>query len=340
MNDDNDVYLAPHTSDPIGFCRWLGQRWKRAYEDRRRESFPAASNYASSLGHDCLRHLWYQRTGAERKPFEARTMMVFERGNTIERETVEFMRAEMEIDWVRSQQSAPKDSLNIGMKIDGGIRGRHNQSDAYLIAEIKTMNSREFARITDCDVQGIHDMLSASWWIKKYPFQGVCYLHYLQEDAVIFVLRDPSSWGCKFVPLLKDSPIYLQLWDEIQTKAKAVNAAVASGECPEPIPFHKSICGMCDYADTACHPTKHNEGVEVLTHPDVVKAAREFMDIKDSVSRANGLKEYLREIVLQTGNDRVIIGDSVEATVRKAGKGKAVKFTPLDMAGDLLFDDE
>lgn len=338
MTDENDVYIAPSTNDVVGFARWMGRRWIRAFEDRRRAPLEASSNWASSIGHPCPRILYYQRTGAEKKQHSARTMMVFERGNAMERDTVDILRTEMGIDWIRSQVAAPKDDLNIGIRLDGAVRGRLNDSDPYLITEVKAVNAREFAKITDGDIQGIHDMLErCSWWIQKHPYQVAVYLRYFQEPGAIIIVREPSSWGAKFVPMPADAPIVSVLWDRVEERAKATNAAVEAREVPEPMAYDKSACGMCDYAETVCFPERHNEGVEVLTHPDVVTAAREFMEIKETVSRATGLQDYLREIVLATGRDRVILGDAVEAKVAPAGKGKSVRFSPL--RGDLLFEE-
>lgn len=333
---EDNVYLVPHTSDVTGFARWLGRRWRQAYQDMVRPPSRAFNNYASLMGHPCLRHIYYARTGAEKKPYTAETQMVFESGNMIERDTIAFLRANMDIEWVRSQQSVPKDHLNIGARIDGGLRGIRNPSDAYLLGEVKRVNAREFAKITDGDVQGIHDMLKAAWWIAKYPYQGAIYLHYFQEPGIVFVLREPSSGAAKFVPMEKDSPIHQRIWAEVEQKASAINAALENEEVPERMAYRKQVCGMCDFANTVCFPEKANEGLEILAHEDLVSAATEYVDLSDWAKRYGEVKEWLRDIVLQTGKSHVVIGDVLEATV---SRGHVVRFKPLNTGG-LFFDEE
>jgi hypothetical protein len=285
-----------------------------------------------------MRQLYYQRIGAEKEPHSARTLAIFESGNMLERNTVDFLRAEMEIEWVRSQQAAPKTELNIGCRIDGGIRGIRQQDQPLLIAEVKRVNRNEWAKITDCDQQGIHDMLRAAWWIRRYPYQGSAYLHLYGEPGVIFILREPSSGWAKFVPLVKDSPIDLQLWGEIQTRAKYLNACVEANDCPEPIPFNKSVCGMCDYRDTVCHPAKQHEGVEVLDHPDVVTAAAEYLELREFAQKLNEKREYLREIAIATGRDHIMLGDVAEVKVR-GDKTKTVTIR-RPKGGSLFFGED
>ena len=332
MSEEN-IYIPPRTNDVESFAKWLGRRWVQAYQDMIQSWGQAYSNYASSVGHPCERHLYYQRIDAERKPITPRLQMVFQRGNVMEDETISFMRSSMDIEWAKSQQSAPKDDLNIGMKIDGGIRGRGNREDAYLIAEVKTANAHEFAKITRDDVQGIHDLLNkCGWWLRKYVYQAVCYLRYFQEPGVIIIVREPASWDAKFLPMANGSPIYLKLWDEIESKVKRINAAVEAGDAPERIVYDKSVCEMCDYSTTVCLPEKANEGAEILAHPDVVSATEELLGLEDQAKRVKDVKAFLRDLVLQTGRDHVILGDLAEAKVSKAG---AVRITPLK--GDLFF---
>jgi len=330
---DENVYLTPHTTDVVGFAQWMGRRWRQAFADLRRENGPALSNWASLLGHQCLRHIYYKRTGAEAKETRPETQAIFESGNLIERDTISVVRQLLELDWIRSQDSVPKDELNIGAKIDGGIRGLYNVEDPYLLTEVKRVNAREWAKITDGEIQGIHDMRDkCAWWIQKYVTQGAIYLHYFKEPGLIFILREPSSGWAKFVPMPADAQITIELWEEAKAKAQTINAHLEAEQLPERIPWDKQICGMCDFADTVCYPERANKGAEVLDHPNLVKAARELVAVQAAAKRLRELKDYLREIVLQTEIDHVVIGDALEAKVSSSG---AVRFTELK--GEFFF---
>lgn len=338
MSDETEnVYIVPPTDDVVGFARWLSRRWHQAFEDLRQPRRAATSNWASLLGHPCLRHIYYKRTGAEETPISARAQAIFESGNEIERQTVNFMRTELELEWVRSQEGVPKDHLNIGSRIDGGIRGVRAKGDPYILAEVKRVNRQQWDKITDGDIQGIHDMLErCAWWIRKYPFQGAAYLHYFREHGLIFVLREPSSGWAKFVPMPADAPITLQLWDEIEQRATFINAAVEAEQVPDRMLWDKQVCGMCDFAQTACFPEQEHAGTDILDHPDLVAAAREFVDLKAMARRAEELKAYLREIAIQTDCDRVVIGDVLEAKVTTTAAGdKSVRISELE--GSLFF---
>jgi hypothetical protein len=334
--DDQNVYIAPHTTDVVGFARWMARRWRQAFADLRQENKAASSNWASLLGHKCLRHIYYKRTGAEAKELRPETQAIFESGNLIERDTVSAVRQHLELDWVRSQDSVPKDSLNIGAKIDGGIRGLYNREDPYLLAEVKRVNQREWAKITDGDIQGIHDMREkCAWWIQKYVTQGAIYLHYFQEPGLIFILREPSSGWAKFVPMPLNASITVELWEEAKDKAETINAALKAEAIPDRMPWHKQICGMCDFADTVCYPERANKGAEILDHPDLIKAAAEYVDKDSARKRAEELKAHLRDIVLQTEMDHVVIGDVLEAKVSESG---AVRL--MELKGNLFFGGE
>lgn len=327
---EDNIYLQPHTTNVQSFARWLGKRWKQAFRDNIRSFGAAMSNYASSIGHPCIRSLYYSRVGAERIPIEPRLQMIFRRGEVMEDDTISFLRSEMDVEWVRSQQSAQKDHLNIGMRIDGGIRGRMNRGDPVLIAEVKTTGPNEFRKIARDDIQGLHDMLTkCSWWLGKHVYQVVCYLKYFDEPGAIIIVRDPVSWDAKFLPMPADSPLVDKLWTEIEHKASTINDAVETEQEPPRIPYNKKICGMCDFATTVCFPEKEYAGTEILTHPDLVGAAKELLKLRDFVNRADEIKAYLREIVLQTGCDSVVVGDVLEAKVLKSGDSKIVRMNKL-----------
>jgi hypothetical protein len=295
-------------------------RWRRdrALEDRRRENAPATSNYASLLGHICLRVLFYSRMGAEKKPHSVRTMAVFRSGEMVEREVTNFMRTEMDLDIVRSQEAAPKTDLLIGCRIDGGARGIHQTDQPYVLIEAKRLNTHQWQKVTDCDIQGVHDLLSerTGWWTTKYIWQAVAYIRLYNEPGLVFVLMDPSTGLEKYVPLPADAPIVDEIWKKIQTRAKYINACVEANDCPDPIPYSKQICGMCDYKDVSCFPERQHEGVEVLSHPDILQAAEEFLELRDMARAFAEKKAYLRELILATKRDHIMLGDVAEVTVR------------------------
>lgn len=332
-------YDPPSTTDIVGFCRWLSRRWELAFEDRRREYSAATSNWASILGGSCLRQMYLVRVGADRKPHSARTMAIFHSGNMIEADTINFMRAEMEIDWIRSQEAAPKTNLNIGSRIDGGLKGARQHDEPVVIGEVKRLNQHEWRKVTDCDPQGIHDLLTkCSWWARKYPYQLSAYINLYEESGGILILREPSSGWAKFVPMERGSPIDVKLWKEIQTRAKYINACVEAKDCPEPIPYDSSICGMCDFNSVSCFPEHQHEGIEVLTHPDVLTAAAEYLELRDIARDLTAKKAWLRDIILATKRDHIMLGDVAEVTVR-GDKTKTVTIK-RPKGGDLFFGDD
>lgn len=328
--DDDNVYLAPPTSDVVEYARWLDMRFRKAFADLRQEYGPATSNYASNVGHPCLANQYYRRVGAERTPIKPETQAIFESGDMWERETVSFMRAEMDQEWAKAQTGFPKDELNIGCRIDGGFRPIRARDQRLIVGEIKRVNAREFKKIAPGGIQGIHDMLNrCSWWIRKYLFQGASYLHYSGEHGLIFILREPQSGWAKFVPMPADADITKEIWKQCESNARIINAAVESKQVPERMQWDKQVCGMCDYANTVCFPETQNLGMEVLAHPSMLADVAEYLGTLEAVKMHNAARDRIRYAVLHTKKDHVLLGQYAEARVRKSGTGKSVHITKI-----------
>jgi len=208
-------------------------------------------NWASELGHPCMKYLVHCRLDwKEKQPIDLDGMWRIEEG--IDQEwKVKKLFGNIEMEFRQSQRDFRIDQYKIKGKIDGLVPIRVPLAEVP--GEVKSINPNYWQSIRTIEDVRTH----SAWWIRKYPSQLNLYLAMTGIPAGFLILK---TFGKKpmLLPMLFDQDLY----DRDIRMAEAVNQHVEAKTYPEPMPFDPSVCGMCDFGHL-CQPLKAADYVEI-----------------------------------------------------------------------------
>lgn len=207
------------------------------------------SNWASELGHPCLRSLYYGRTeGDKGKEFSIYTQGIFHTGNVVEREFYklfadvgEQMEPKMRI---VGAQVAVKDNcmdkLNISGVSDGLLQFDSGTGKFVSIArvDIKSSNPNIYQQLNTMED------LSRYPWTAKYVAQASIYSFADNLDMACIILVNKTNIADFKIIMWKLDFAFIE---SLLNKAEMVNLAVDCNEPPNKI-NRPDTCGRCDYA--------------------------------------------------------------------------------------------
>jgi len=197
-----------------------------------------ARNYigASSIGHPCLRSIWYAANGTKSE-FNQNSLLIFEFGRLIELLVTKILSAS-DIEIIKPS----KDNKNLAMaskdlpEFKGHADGVIVDGNHKYILEIKSANNSQF---NQCIKHGVKE------WKEQYYSQAQCYMQFSDSDAAIFIVINKDNSKIHVELIERDRGFYAMLHD----KASRVKHA----ETP-PDRIHNSpsyfICKMCSYKKT------------------------------------------------------------------------------------------
>ena len=206
--------------------------------ERRGPSNHEASNWASEVGHPCMRNLAYCRLNwRERSPLDTDALYRVEAGSEEETKIKHKLeRAGFEV--IMAQEHFTWPEYKISGRIDGKVGAPVMGKKAYYPIEVKMINPRFWDNLKTVD----DVRTSRNWWIRKYVSQLNLYLFMDNSEGGFLVLCCPGKRP-RILPML---PNY-DLADADLAKARIVNKHVDAGTLPEPMPYDPSVCLMCDF---------------------------------------------------------------------------------------------
>ncbi len=263
---------------------------------------PCHTNRASSLGHVCERKLVFDRTRWEEATlYDVGLQFIFDEGNLQEQQVLKDL-AEAGWQVVEQQRDYEWKEYQITAHLDGKVL-----LEKPVTLEIKSMNPYTFTQINSAQ-----DIIqSKKHYIRAYAAQGQIYMLLSNSDKMVFIFKNKSTGQLKEIWMDLD----YQFAEELIQKASRINAHVAAGTIPEPIPWNEDVCGRCAFAHI-CLPEARREALDLTDDPELeVKLLRravlaplrkEYEEIDDEVKSA--VKEKPKVVV----GDFLITGKFIE----------------------------
>jgi len=234
---------------------------------RARRDYPVHANRASSLGHPCIRYLYYQRTAHEiRELPDIGLLEIWEEGNDQERSANRLLRQYAGLEIIESQRELTIKEHNITGHIDGKVVPvipadypdwpKDERGELIAVpAEIKSMDQHIFAGIETLDNMANSD----HYWIRGYLCQLQIYLEGTGQELGVFLLKPKNASRIRDIWAERDEAIIQDAF----RKADAVEFAVGEGDAPERC--EGSHCRRCPFL-THCTPDIINTSATEFMH--------------------------------------------------------------------------
>jgi hypothetical protein len=258
----------------------------------------ARSTRAGSIGNDCSRFIFYERTAGDmRTPHSEQTQALFDRGNQLEVFVIHELEA-MGVEVVHRQRDYLDREYEIGARADVKIR-RPGWPNA-VTSELKGLNPHAAEAIeTLADVRD-----SRHPWIRRYYSQLQTYLHFDGGALGLFTLLNKSSGQITFIECPRDQDHI----DALLAKAAVVRDAIRANEPP---PRNESEeCLRCPFL-AVCAPGRSNPGaVQVLDGTAAEEAAELIarrLDLAEARSEFDGIDRRLKKLLPEV--PELLVGD-------------------------------
>lgn len=268
----------------------------------KKKSYPQHVNRISSLDDNCLRRLYYQRANWDKKAeTDDRLQGIFETGNVLE-PVIERIISEIgELSEPKFRvvggQTPTNDKLLRDYHISGTIDGilqvyQGDRWQTYAMVDIKTMSPYVF--------EGIHDYssLAKHSWTRKYRGQLMLYaLAHNIEKCCIIAVNKTNLYDIKFVEFDVD----MAYCEELLTKAKQVNEAIANNTPPEGSNTAEE-CERCDFKAFCCPPLSMGGNLQISTDSELEEVLERISELEPMAAEIKEL-EKIRDAKLCKGQD-------------------------------------
>ncbi len=281
---------------------------------------PCHTNRASSIGNECARALFYERTANEmRTVHDADTQALFDLGEHLEKFVVREIE-EMGIEVVERQRDYHDKRFNITGHVDGKLVVPGFPRPLPL--EIKGLNP-----YTAESIETVEDIRnSKSAWVRKYYAQLQQYLYLDEIDLGVFALLNKVSGRIRFV----DCPLDYAFAESLLKKVEVVNAAVAAGAPPDR--RVTSDCERCPFVHLCGPDRSFGPGVEVVSDPELEAALKRRADLHLAAKEFERLDKQIKGAL--KGKREALVGEFVvtgKEVERKGFEVKPSKFWQVDI---------
>lgn len=252
-------------------------------KQRKVRQYPARSNRASEVGHPCARYLTFCRTHwQERKPPDARLLMIFDIGNDVESRVIRDMQ-DAGIAVIEQQRAFDWKEYQITGTVDCKVL----LNGAPIPCEIKSASPFVFEKL-----QSVEDMKRSRYlYMRKYPAQLTLYCLMSNVDHGLFLFKNKSTGEMKEIPLEVD----FDYAESILKRLEVVNRHIAAGTVPDPIDYDENVCDDCPFAHI-CNVERVGKEVEVVDDEGLAEmldryealkpAAKEYAEIDKKLKTA------------------------------------------------------
>jgi hypothetical protein len=232
-------------------------------------------NWASELGHPCLKYLvWIRKKPYKALPSSERQDLNFYEGKIQEKAILELLKKNFRIDdkniywdWEEYQIKGKLDALLI-------------QNDERIPIEIKTTSSQQVFN----SIESFEDMINSPYWyIRKYPVQLTLYIGSAGTEKGYFLLKNRFTGDLKEIKVKLD----LKLLQQILEKADKINYYISKNLEPKEGINDIKVCIKCPFSHI-CIPPKRFRLLEILQK----KGGEEIISHLD---RLYELQKYMKE---------------------------------------------
>lgn len=228
--------------------------------------FPARAFYPSSLGHPCDRFIVWNFTRWDKKAkHDAVLQSIFSEGRFHQPDIYARLEA-MGFELVR-ESDRPVQYQVAGAVISGrpdgrviGFRGIRYKPP--LVLEAKSMSDYQWQK-TDT-VEDLRE--SESPWTRSYFAQGQLYCFNDNLPRGVFILKNKATGMLKLIPFELD----YEYAEALLQRVERLQPMIAAKVDPDPIPFTRSVCGGCGFANQCYPPKSFGEGAAYLDNPALV----------------------------------------------------------------------
>ena len=258
--------------------------------------YPVRSNWASQVGHPCIRSLVYNRLNWKEKAQPGvGLMLIWREGRRQEVNVLQDM-TEAGVTVIRQQEPFEWAKYLISGRIDGMIKD--NGSEIPL--EIKTTSPFAFDKLnTDTD------MYEGRWYYRNYLAQMTVYLLMTEKEQGLFVLKNKSSGRIKQIPY----DLVYEFGEQLVKKIEKVNECVEMKKYPDRMDYDEDICNDCFFFHL-CLPDQLREGAEIIDSQELEELLDRRAELKIPARELVATEKLIKNI-LGKGREKLICGDWV-----------------------------
>lgn len=263
--------------------------------ESRAKRYPCHSNRASSLGHPCLRYLFYERTAWNQKTApELKSAYNMAAGVDMEHAFLLHL-AEAGLSVFRSPQAKVWPKFNISGKYDCMVSLNGVGKSRPVLVEVKSVGPHVYEMLdspTD---------LNRFWWTEKWLAQIQLYLLLEEQEEAILILLSQGKRP-------KEIAIHLDLdvAEALVQKAERINEAVAKGEAPERMAWDEAICGRCDYSHVCLPDEMRGVGLEVLDSQELLELLERREALKEKAEEYEEVDKEIKKLII--GKSDIVCG--------------------------------
>ncbi len=244
---------------------------------------PVRTNWASELGHKCIRYLVYKRLEWDKATaYSHETLRIFEAGNMIEEIAKrDFERAGFKI--IEHNRAYEWREYQISGKLDFVLE---DKTGFVFPVEVKGL-ADHYAKKLTC----VEDFFASNKsWVQKYPAQLTMYMLMSNyEYGALYIIGKPS--------LIPYPAIWVHLdytfAEDLLQKAQKINEYVTKNEYPPQIEYQESICGKCQFRHL-CMPPTNFEGAKFIDNEELEQKLNRREELKESVDEYKQIDEDVK----------------------------------------------
>lgn len=266
------------------------------------KQYPCNSNWASKLGHPCLRHLVHWRLDWDKLPpsTDVVRQFIFNGGKVIERYIAKDYLEKAGYEIVENNKSVAWREKQIGANLDFTIRKRPAVND--IPVEVKGLQHYDWQKI-NC----VEDFLeSKKIWNRGYPAQLTIYMIQKSTEYGLFLLISKQTFEPKTIWVHLDYTYA----ESLVKKAEEINKHVASNTYPDRIDYAPYVCDKCDF-QFLCMPDTERKGAEFIDSDEWTDKLKRYVELDPLTKEYESINEEIKDTFKEKD---VIIGSDFRVT--------------------------